>query len=307
MKEHKIRGLEPGHFLRGICMGCADSIPGVSGGTIALILGIYERLVGAISHCDFHLLGLILRGKWRNAWTYADMGFLFILMAGIITGILVSASLVLYLLEHHLSVTFSAFTGLILGSAWVVFRSLHRITPFLLFMIILSALSAFFLMGINPVSGSSHLGYVFTCGVIAICAMILPGISGSYILMILGEYPLIVGYVRDITHGTITLNGLMILVIFALGCILGLVFFTKFLRWLLSNYHQLTLAVLCGFMVGALRSLWPFQEMKKGMDGSVSFSAYSPSGWDYFLPAVALVAGFFILLLLESVGKKQSS
>ncbi len=247
-------------IARGFLMGGADIIPGVSGGTVALILGIYDRLVTAISRVDLTLIGDVRQGKWKEAAEHIDLRFLITLGCGIALGIGGLATLMHYLLEHHLMATYSAFFGLILASAILVARTVEVWSPVSVVALLAGTLVAYWLVGLpllaNPPSGN---WYVFVCGSVAICAMILPGISGAFILLILGKYSDITGLLREVLHLNITVDTIVTLACFITGCALGLIGFSKALRWLLHRHESVTMAVLCGFMAGSLRKIWPFK------------------------------------------------
>ena len=250
-------------FVKGLLMGSADIVPGVSGGTIALIVGIYERLVTAISHFDSQLAKLVAARQWKAAAERVDLRFLIALGAGILTGVAALATLMHYLLEHQRGPTLAVFFGLILASALLVGRMVKPRDSNHALICVLSgaagAVFAFWLVGLEAVQASDSLAYYFLCGMVAICAMILPGISGAFILLILGAYESVTKIIKDLTHLEFTIAGLMQLGVFAAGCAVGLIGFAKLLRWLLQHYHDLTMAVLCGFMLGSLKRIWPFQ------------------------------------------------
>lgn len=295
------------HFFCGFTMGLADSVPGISGGTVALILGIYERLVTAISRCDAEFFKLVFTGKWLRAAKHIDLLFLVVLLAGIGCGIACFSHVVLHLLENQLIGTFAVFFGLILASAIFVFRTLHtRGVPALLG-ILAGAAFGYWVVGLDALGGSLALPYVFFSGVVAICAMILPGISGSYILIILGEYHIILERVRSVASFKFVTEDLMILATFAMGCALGLILFSKALKWLLKHYHNVTLAVMCGCMIGSIRSLWPFQEMVRNADGKATFQMLDAAALttaDYVTAVAGAVAGFILLFVLEGIAAR---
>jgi putative membrane protein len=241
-------------------MGGADIIPGVSGGTVALILGIYERLVTAISRFDLALLGKLRQGRWAEAAAHVDLRFLVALGCGILTGVVGLASLMNYLLEHQLQPTLAVFFGLILASSLLVARAVERWNAAGLILALLGASFAWWLVAQPFMTGSDTYGYLFLCGMVAICAMILPGISGAFILLIMGEYYYVTGVIRSLKDGQVTLETVLVLAMFAAGCAIGLLGFSKFLRWLLARRHAETMAVLCGFMIGSLRKIWPFKQ-----------------------------------------------
>jgi putative membrane protein len=303
-------------LARGFLMGSADIIPGVSGGTIALILGIYARLVSAISRFDAQFVRLLVQRQWRTAAAHVDLRFLVALGVGILSGIVCLASLVLYLLTEQRSYTLAVFFGLILASSMIVARIVRPRTSgqivACLALALAAALFAFWLVGLNQFGSYDSLGYYFLCGAVAICAMILPGISGAYILWLLGAYETIAGIIHNLTHLEVTTGDLLTLAVFAAGCAVGLVTFSKLLRVLLDRAHMATMAVLGGFMVGSLRLMWPFQndltpEIEKLK--LKQFERYMPRDWNaevttcLVLGVVAMVA----ILLLERWGSSTDA
>jgi putative membrane protein len=288
-------------------MGSADIIPGVSGGTIALILGIYARLVSAISRFDAQFVRLLVQRQWRTAAAHVDLRFLVALGVGILSGIVCLASLVLYLLTDQRSYTLAVFFGLILASSLIVARMVRPRTSgqivACLALAIVAALFAFWLVGLNQFGSYDSLGYYFLCGAVAICAMILPGISGAYILWLLGAYETVAGIIHNLAHFDVTTREVLTLAVFASGCAVGLVSFSKLLRWLLDRAHMATMAVLGGFMIGSLRLMWPFQvdltpEVEKLK--LKQFEPFMPGEWNAEVTkclVLALVAMAAVLLL----------
>ena len=282
---------------RGFLMGVADVIPGVSGGTVALILGIYERLVTAISHVDLQLLDDVRRGRWRAAAAHLDVGFLALLLSGIVLGFLSLANVMHYLLEHQQQHTYAVFFGLILASSLLVARLIRLWTPLVIINLVAGAAFAYWLVGLLPAVPPAGLWYVFVCGMIAICAMILPGISGSFILLILGKYDDILGIIKEMTRGHVTGEGIGVVVVFATGCVIGLVGFSKFLKWLLATHYNGTMALLCGFMVGSLRKIWPFkgaESKETGLNNLWPDLSQSSTWLSLLLIAVAFVLVFVL-------------
>jgi len=241
-------------------MGAADIIPGVSGGTVALIVGIYERLVTAISHCDGTLVGHLTHRRWRAAAGHIDLRFLVFLGLGIGCGAVALGVVMHTLLEDYRQFTLAAFFGLIGASCWLVARLVGRWRGCEVIAAIAGAASALWLVQQEALNHPPDaLWYVFLCGVIAICAMILPGISGSFILVILGKYHDITGIIKSALQLEVTSRDVATVIVFALGCAVGLISFARFLKWLLSRHHAVTMATLCGFMAGSLLKIWPFQ------------------------------------------------
>ena len=288
-------------------MGAADIVPGVSGGTMALILGIYQRLISAISHVDLSLLGHVRERRWADAFAHADGRFLITLAAGIGTGVVSLASLMHHLLEHEMGLTFGAFFGLILASSWLVARMVGDWTPTCGAAAALGAIFAFWLTGLVPVVVTPSYGYIFFAGTIAICAMILPGISGAFVLLIFGVYYHVTGVLKALASGSISLDNLATLVVFGLGCVTGLLIFSRVLRFLLDRAHALTMAVLCGFMFGSLRKIWPFKvEIDASVDKDFKERIFenvwpwqSPDG--FLLPFAMILVGAALVLVLDRV------
>ncbi|MEQ8787867.1 MAG: DUF368 domain-containing protein [Pirellulaceae bacterium] len=266
MAEHKSNlWADTANAARGVCMGAADVIPGVSGGTVALVLGIYERLLQAISHVDLHLLQLLRGGRWREAAEHIDLRFLVTLLGGIGLGFLAMTVVMHRLLtsEHSRSLALAAFFGMIAASTILVAMRIRAKTMGhavgLLLLGVLGAATTLWLAVRQGEAIEPSYGYIFLCGAIGICAMILPGISGAMILLLLGVYTYLTGIPEELLHGERVGQNLLTIVIFAAGCGLTLIGFSKVLRWLLSRFHAATMALLCGLMFGALPKLWPFQ------------------------------------------------
>ncbi|MCA9081036.1 MAG: DUF368 domain-containing protein [Planctomycetaceae bacterium] len=248
------------HVGRGLLMGAADIIPGVSGGTVALIVGIYQRLVTSVSHFDGTLIGHVLQRRWRAAAEHVNLRFLAALGIGIGCGVVALGSVMHSLLEHQRQFTLAAFFGLIAASCWLVARYVRRWSAGTIVAVIVGTVFAYWLVQQETLNHPpDSLWYVFACGVIAICAMILPGISGSFILVILGKYHEITGIIKEAAHLQITGHDVATVAVFGSGCIVGLIGFAKVLKWLLWHHHDLTMASLCGFMAGSLVKIWPFQ------------------------------------------------
>lgn len=292
---------------RGLLMGAADIVPGVSGGTMALILGIYERLVAAISHVDLELLGHVRSRRFVDAAEHADLRFLAALLAGIGTGVVSLASLMHYLLEHERAATYGLFFGLILASSWLVARMVERWSPVEVGAVVGGAFFAFWLVGLVPVVAEPTALYVFGSGAIAICAMILPGISGAFILLLLGMYYHVTGLLKGLAAGAITGEALSTVALFGAGCVTGILVFSRVLRFLLDRFHSVTMAVLCGFMFGSLRKIWPFT-VEIDFDPNKDFKARifepvlpwaAPDGM--WTPLVLIVVGVALVLILARV------
>jgi putative membrane protein len=238
-------------YAKGIAMGAADVVPGVSGGTVAFITGIYDELLRSIASIPVAAM-LLLRGRIADAWRAANATFLLVLLLGIMTSVLSLARLITYLLAEHPIPVWSFFFGLILVSAHLVAREIQRWNWSRALSFALGGGFAYWITVASPVQLGSDPFSLFIAGAIAICAMILPGISGSFILVLLGLYSVVLGAVKGLD--------LTLLAVFAAGCLVGLVSFANLLRWLLVRWRDLSLAFLTGLMLGSLNKIWPWKE-----------------------------------------------
>ena len=239
--------------LKGMSMGAADVVPGVSGGTIAFISGIYEELLNSISSFNFGLIKVFKKEGIKAVWEKLNGNFLAALFVGIFISIISLAKLIESLLENHPVLIWSFFFGLVLASIIYVGKQITKWNLGSFVLLILGALIAYYITTLNPmVSENSSPWFLFLAGMIAICAMILPGISGSFILVLLGAYKPVLNAVnnRDVTS----------VIIFMVGAVVGLLSFSKILKWLFANYKNYTLAVLTGFIIGSLNKIWPWKE-----------------------------------------------
>ncbi len=240
-------------MLKGIAMGAADVVPGVSGGTIAFISGIYEKLIDSIKSININNLKLLLKGKIREFWEAINGTFLLSLVFGIGISVVSLAKGLKFLLENHPILVWSFFFGLVLASAIYVGKTIKKWEAKTIIAGIAGAIAAYFITVITPAEANSSYFFVFLSGSIAICAMILPGISGSFILVLLGMYKYILDAVSEFNIGVIA--------IFMAGAAIGITSFSHLLSWLLRKYHNITIAVLTGFMLGSLNKIWPWKEV----------------------------------------------
>lgn len=300
------------NVVRGLCMGAADIVPGVSGGTIALILGHYERLVTAISKFDLELLRLLQRREFRGAIERVDARFLLGLGIGIVTAIVALASLMHYLLEHQQAYIYAIFFGLILGSSYLVAQRLREYRWAHLPLGVVGAAIAWSICMLSPMQGNLTPLTAFLAATVAICAMILPGISGAFVLLLLGLYHPITDLIKGLPRGEVTAMGLLIVACFGLGCAVGLISFTKFLKWLLARHHDATMSLLVGLMLGSLVKIWPFQrvttETAELPFKEQQFQLLSP--WDspasLWLVVLLTIGSLLFTLGLEAVGQRLS-
>lgn len=248
--------------VKGACMGAADVIPGVSGGTIAFITGIYDQLIGSINSIDSTAVKLLFSGKIKELWKHINGNFLISLFAGILVSVLALAGLMQYLLEHHPIQTWAFFFGLIVASSIFILKGIEGWNLKAVAFVILGVILGIVVCTLSPTQTPDALWFIFLSGATAICAMILPGISGSFILLILGKYKYIMGTITGVTTGTAVGEGLVILGVFAVGAVCGILAFSRFLHWLLARYHKQTLLVLAGFIIGSLVKVWPWSNME---------------------------------------------
>ena len=282
--------------LKGMCMGAADVVPGVSGGTIAFMTGIYETLVGSINSIDATAVNLLFTGKIRDFWKHINGTFLVFLAAGILISVFSLAKLMQFLLANHPIQTWAFFFGLIVASSIFILKGIKgwRWQEFLILAI--GIVTGAVVCTLSPTETPDSLWFIFICGGIAICAMILPGISGSFILLILGKYEYIMGTISGLTSGQFGHN-LLVLGVFGAGAVVGLLSFSKFLHWLLGRWHKQTLLALAGFIIGSLVKVWPWSniETAPGTDlhiwGAVCFA----------------LAGLILVTGIEIAGSKLSS
>ncbi len=237
--------------IKGVLMGAADIIPGVSGGTIAFITGIYETLIASLKSINGRALRKLLRFEFRTFWKTINGGFLLSLALGILISIVTLSNTIVFLLEHHTLLLLSFFFGLIVASAVVIVRRVrtHSIAAWTAG--ILGVLTAFFITSLSPVSTPETWWFIFLSGSVAICAMILPGISGSFILLLMGKYAFILEAIKELHLGVIA--------VFGAGCLTGLLGFVRILSTLLQRYHDLTMMFLAGIMIGSLTKVWPWK------------------------------------------------
>ena len=238
-------------------MGGADVIPGVSGGTIAFITGIYDEFVGSIASVNMEAVRLLLRGRFKDFWKHINGSFLLALIAGIGISVLSLAGLMQYLLESHPIQTWAFFFGLIVASSIFILRGISGWKLREMLLVLGGVVLGVTVCTLSPTQTPDALWFIFLSGAIAICAMILPGISGSFILLILGKYEYIMGVITGLFSGNFASN-FLILCVFLVGAVVGILGFSKFLHWLLARWHKETLIVLAGFIIGSLVKVWPW-------------------------------------------------
>ena len=331
MSESKSTRSLVGVALRGIGMGAADVVPGVSGGTIAFITGIYEELLETIAGLNFGLIRTWKKEGFKAMWKQGNFSFLAALFLGIIISIASLAVLIEFLLENYTIQLWSFFFGLIIASVWLVGKTVKTWNLTTIAGLIFGTVSAYLITTIAPVEDSTNLFYIFICGSIAVCAMILPGISGSFILLLLGAYTSILGAVSNLlsalnaSNWDLVFSNGLILVVFVIGCIVGLLSFSKLLNWLFKKAHQVTIAILTGFLIGSLNKIWPWKEVLEYrikhageineelvpvIERNILPNTYTElTHQPHFLVQACLLlcAGVLLIIVLEKFGKKNQT
>lgn len=304
MKEHIA------NFLKGFAMGVANVIPGVSGGTIALLTGIFERLINALKSFDVEAVRLLLKFKFREFAQHVDFGFLLSVFLGVGVSIISVAKLLEFLFQSYPIYVWSFFFGLILVSVWFVGKSIGKIDVAAAVSFVVGAAVAFGLSVMNPATENTAFWYLIICGAVAVCSMILPGLSGSFVLILMGNYQLIMIYA--VSH-----FDMKIIIPVAIGVVVGLLAFSHFLSWLLSRYARQTMAVLTGFIFGSLGTIWPWKNLvylmqdgaevlKNGKPIIQSYQMYFPQEFsaEVAVAIVLMAAGMAALWALERSAKK---
>lgn len=239
-------------YLKGLAMGAADVVPGVSGGTIAFITGIYDDLLSSINAVNFNTLKILRKEGVAAAWKEINGAFLLPLFLGIATSFITLASVFKHLLDAYPHLLWGFFFGLILASVYVVWQMVRNWNVIAIIGIVVGTLISYWFTTMEPGGGTEQLWFIFLAGAIAICAMILPGISGSFILLLLGVYA---GMLDAVSNMNFVFIGVL-----GAGAIFGLLSFSRFLKWTLDNYYDVTVAVLIGFLIGSLNKIWPWKQ-----------------------------------------------
>ena len=245
-------------MLKGAAMGVAEVIPGVSGGTIAFITGIYEDLINSIKSVDQYVISDILKFRISKVWKAVNGPFLLNLIIGMVIGLLAGIVGVTKLLHSEPEILWALFFGLIVGSIPLMFSIIKKKSAFNVIPFIVSAIAAYLITSISPAEGSTNLFYIFIAGIIAISAFVLPGISGSFILLLMGLYTVIIPTIKSFLESP-ELSEFILLSVFALGCLIGLALFSRLVSAAFKNYHDLTIAIMSGFMFGSLNKIWPWR------------------------------------------------
>lgn len=292
--------------VKGMAMGAADVVPGVSGGTIAFISGIYEELINTISGVQIGLLRTWKTDGFKAMWTQLNGNFIVALLGGILISIFSVMRVMNYLLEDHPILIWAFFFGLVLASVYYVGKQINKWTFNVFLFLVIGAGAAFYVTSLPPMGAAASDLFLFFAGAIAICAMILPGISGAFILVLLGAYKTVSEAAHDFDFKTLG--------IVAVGAVFGLLSFSRLLKWLFLNYSTLTLATLTGFIAGSLNKIWPWKrvlETAEFGDKSIVIRDESVMPWNFdaqphTLQAFFLMlAGFLLILILEGLAEKK--
>ena len=273
-------------FFKGVFMGIADAIPGVSGGTIALLLGIYEELISTISGLNFSLITKLKNNGFKSLWESLNGNFLITLVLGIGISLILFVKISANLLTSHPLYVWSFFLGLILATVYVIYKLIESWNLVnIISTLLMIAFSIILTSDSLNISDDTNLFYILICGIIASSAMILPGISGSLILVILGVYKILVEALDNLD--------VKIISSFLVGAVIGVISFSKILKWLFNNYKSLAYSIMLGLVIGSIEKIWPWNK---------SFSA-ELSNLDLFLSISLVILGFIIVFLLEKTKK----
>lgn len=289
--------------LKGVGMGAADVVPGVSGGTIAFIVGIYDELIDSIKSINGKSLKLFFTGKWAEFWKMINGNFLVSLVLGIAISVFSLAKIITWLLTDHPIMVWSFFFGLVLASTWFVGKDIKEWNKKTIPAFIIGVGVAYYITVATPAETPSNLFFIFLCGAVAICAMILPGISGSFILVLLGKYFFIMEAVKTLD--------IVVLLVFLAGACIGITTFSRILSYALKHFRNITLAVLTGFMLGSLNKVWPWKRTLETFTDS--HGVVKPLVEANTLPnqhiieaIVLMIVGFFLVYFLEKLSSRSS-
>ncbi|MBT8288978.1 MAG: DUF368 domain-containing protein [Flavobacteriaceae bacterium] len=307
--------------LKGIAMGAADVVPGVSGGTIAFISGIYEELLESIDGVNLGFFKVWKENGFKSAWRSINGNFLLSLLLGIALSIASLAKAIKWLLMNEPILLWSFFFGLVLASIFFIGKQIKRWHMATVLAMILAAVLSYFITIAEPFASPESKLYLLFCGFVAIIAMILPGVSGAFILLILGAYQTAIDTVNDLFEGLSTMNtgllkeALLRFLMLAIGAVMGLKTFSKLLNWMFKHYKDLTLAILTGFMIGSLNKIWPWKQViswrLNSHDERVplleeSISPFNFEGDNQMVMAILLVVvGYLTIAILERLGKQK--
>ncbi|EAR00947.1 DUF368 domain-containing protein [Maribacter sp. HTCC2170] len=291
--------------LKGMAMGIAELVPGVSGGTIAFVAGIYEEFISTINNISLKTLKVWRTDGFKSFWRALNGNFLLTLLLGMAISILSFTKIIRWLLENEPIMLWSFFFGLVLASVLIVAKAIKKWSATIIVLLILGAVGAYFITTIPPSPNTASLPYIFFSGAIAICAMILPGISGSFILVLLGTYKTVIEAVDE--------KDFKILITMALGMLFGVLSFAKVLKWMFDHHRNITLSILTGFILGSLNKIWPWKKIietrtigEKVIEIDESVTPFTFDGDPQLMFAIiATIIGFSFIFILEKVASKK--
>ncbi len=306
---------------KGLAMGAADVVPGVSGGTIAFISGIYEELIETIHNIDLGFFSIWKKEGFLKAWRHYNLGFLLALFSGVFISIISLAKLITWLLETYPIMVWSFFFGLVIASIVYVGKQLTNWKMPVITALLLATIVSYLVTIADPIGSPDNTWFLFFAGFVAIIAMILPGISGAFILLLLGAYTAVIGIVTQFGEGITTLNSSQFfgalgkLLVFAVGAILGLKVFSRALNWMFKHHKNLTLAVLTGFMIGALNKIWPWKQVLQyrlnhaGQEVPFIERSILPQNYEgepqIMYAIIFAIIGFLTIFLLEKLAVRK--
>lgn len=297
--------------VRGVAMGAADVVPGVSGGTIAFITGIYQELIESLNNINLKALKILFKEGVKPFWKHINGTFFVFLFGGIIISLVTLAKGVSYLLENEPVMLWSFFFGLIVASVWLIGKTIQKWSAGVIAALVIGTGVAFYISTIQAVANVEANWYILLSGAIAICAMILPGISGSFILVLLGSYKIVIDAIKD--------RDVMVMGIFAVGCVIGLMTFSRVLKILFAKYKEVTIALLTGFMIGSLYKVWPWKNvdtdivLAKHSDGKIDYAMNNVLPGDFvgndqlMYAILCAVGGLLLIVILERFSPKEKS
>jgi putative membrane protein len=285
-------------FIKGIGMGAANVIPGVSGGTVALITNIFERLIDSIKSFNINALQLLLKGRFKEFVQHTDLYFLIAVFAGALFSVFSLAKLLGFLFENYPVQIWAYFFGLILASVYFVGRTIDKWTLSVIITFIIGTTVAVAVSVLSPASQNDSFVYLVLCGVVAICSMILPGLSGSFVLLLMGNYELVM---IEAVSGF----NLGILLPVAIGAVIGLVAFSHFLSWIYKKFKNQTIATLSGFIFGSLMILWPWKNEIFIVDENNVFVLKDNEkilqGYEWFVPEISSTVVWAIIIMMAGI------
>lgn len=295
-------------FIKGMMMGVADIIPGVSGGTIAIITGIYEEFLFTLNNLDLNVLKLFKKGKFKEVLNKYNLLFLLSLTSGILSSIFLLSHSIVYLIENYPILLWSFFLGLITSSIFYLFKEINKWTKKVILFNLLGIGISLLVLTLNPSSQEVNPAYLFICGMISITAMLLPGVSGAYILILLGAYETMLKTIKEI----VSLNSEYFLnfLSFVIGALLSVKLFSKLLTWSYNKHKNYTLSCLVGFMIGSLPSLWPWKS-ESITDELLFYKLYIPENSfmnsEFISGLIFFIFGFVLVLIIDYLGKKYKN